>query len=170
MQIFTLLLTELQAAIARMAARDRGVSAFLVLVWGRVARARTKLERLVALWRAGMLPAVTVRKSRAGIGRGVAHAKSAFPVGPGWLVEHVREAGGFGSQLEHVLTGEEARAFVAACPQAGRILRSLGWMLGAGTAARRVRRAPAAWVEREAAPPVAPVGLVMGPGGRLIWV
>ena len=54
MQFFTILLTNLQAAIAVVAARDRGISAFLVLVWGRIGRARSRLERLVALWRAGM--------------------------------------------------------------------------------------------------------------------
>ena len=125
MQFFTILLTSLQAAIAVVAARDRGISAFLVLVCGRIGRATTRLERLVALWRAGMLPAVKVGGSRAGVGLGVVRAKSVFPTGPAWLLEHVREAGAYGSQLEHLLTGEEARAFVAECPQAGRILRSL---------------------------------------------
>ena len=170
MQFLTILLTNLQAAIAVVAARDRGISAFLVLVWGRIAVARTKLERLVALWRAGCLPAGKVRLSRAGMGLGVVRAKSVFPTGPAWLLEHVREAGAYGSQLEHLLTGEEAQAFVAACPQAGRILRSLGWMLGAGNATGKVRRASAAWVVRETVPVVAPAGLVLGPRGRVIWV
>lgn len=65
---------------------------------------------------------------------------------------------------------QAAIAVVAACPQAGRILRSLGWMLGAGKAAGRVRRVSTAWVVREAVPVVAPAGLIAGRDGRLIWV
>lgn len=170
MNPFALILTNLQAVIAAKAARDRTLTVLLVALWARVARMGTRLERLVALWRAGMLPAVKVGGSRAGVGLGVVRAKSVFPTGPAWLLEHVREAGAYGSQLEHLLTGEEARAFVAECPQAGRILRSLGWMLGVGTATGRVRRSSAAWVVREAVPVVAPAGLVVGVGGRLSWV
>ena len=65
---FTHILTGLQAAIAVVSARERALTALLVAVWGRIGRIRRKLERLIALWRAGMLP--KPRKSRAGLAGG----------------------------------------------------------------------------------------------------
>ena len=53
---FTSVLTALQAAIAVVAARERALTVLLVAVWGRIGRISTRLERLIALWRAGMLP------------------------------------------------------------------------------------------------------------------
>ena len=55
---FSNILRDLQAVIAAKAARERALTVLLVAVWGRVARMRTRLERLVALWRAGKLPKV----------------------------------------------------------------------------------------------------------------
>ena len=168
MNNFANLLSDLRAAIAVVAARDRGLSAFLVLVWGRVARMGARLERLIGLWRAGKLP--QPRKSRVGEVRSSNRAKSVFPTAPAWLLEHVREAAAFGSQLEHLLSGEEAKAFLAAVPQAGRILRPLCRMLGVGVVARKSRRARPVWLVREPVPVVERAGLLVGPGGRLIYV
>ena len=50
MNTFTAILTDLRAAIAARAARDRAMTALLVLVWGRLARAAGRLERLYGLW------------------------------------------------------------------------------------------------------------------------
>jgi hypothetical protein len=50
---FTIVLTGLQAAIAVVAARERALTVLLVAVWARIGRISTRLERLIALWRAG---------------------------------------------------------------------------------------------------------------------
>ena len=166
---FTAILSDLQAAIAVVAARDRALTVLLVAVWARIGRMRTRLERLVALWRAGMLP--KPRRSRAGETRVGVRKPSDLPTVPGWLVEAVREAGSFGSQLDHLLSQAECVEFLAAVPQAGRILRPLCRMLGVGGAARTARRPRQVWQAPKAAPVmVVPAGLVLGPGGRLIYV
>ena len=166
---FTALFTGLQAAIAVVAARERHLTVLLVVVWGRIGRIRTRLERLIALWRAGMLP--KPRKSRAGGTRLGGRGKSALPAVPAWLLVAVREAAPFGARLEHLLSEAECVAFLAAVPQAGRILRPLCRMLGVGVKVGRVRKDRPVWV-MPAPPPalVAPSGLVMGPGGRLMYV
>ena len=81
MNLFTLILTNLQAAIAAKVARDRTLTVLLVAVWGRIARMRTRLERLVALWRAGKLP--KPRKSQVGrVYPPRATARLKFPTAP----------------------------------------------------------------------------------------
>jgi hypothetical protein len=62
---FSFILTGLQAAIAVVSARERHLTVLLVAVWGRIGRMRVRLERLIRLWRAGMLP-----KQRASQGAG----------------------------------------------------------------------------------------------------
>ena len=166
---FSNLLTNLQAAIAVVAARERALTALLVAVWGRIGRMRARLERLVALWRAGMLPAVRAPRIRAA-GRSTGGVRAGFPTAPAWLLEYVREAAPFGSQLGHLLSGEEAAAFLAAVPQAGRILRPLCRMLGVGVAAGKVRRPRPVWGAPKPAPVAGLAGLVLGPGGRLMYV
>ena len=57
--------------------------------------------------------------------------KPRFPQGLAWLVVIVaRDAAASGSQLQHLLTHPEFTEFLAAVPQAGRILRPLCRMLG----------------------------------------
>ena len=168
MKNFTAILSDLQAAIAVVAARERHLTVLLVAVWGRIARMRLRLERLIALWRAGMLP--PPRKSRAGEARTSIRQKSVFPTSPAWLVVTVREAGAFGSQLEHLLSQAECVEFLAAVPQAGRILRPLCRMLGVGVAGPRVRKARPIWLVPRTAPVMVEAGLVVGPGGRMVYV
>ena len=129
MQIFLPLLTHLQAAVAAAAARDRTLTVLLVALCGRLARMGTRLERLVALWRAGKLP--HPRAPRAARTRGPrAIAKITFPTSPGWLRRSLGyQVAAYGSQLRHLLTDAECQAFLAAVPQAGRILRPLLRML-----------------------------------------
>ena len=164
---FTHLLSSLQAAIAVVAARERALTVLLVAVWVKIGRIRTRLERLIALWRAGMLP--TARKSRAGKIRAGGRGASELPTVPAWLLVAVREAAPYGAQLENLLSQEECKAFLAAVPQAGRLLRPLCRMLGVGL--RRTRKPAAVWLVPRAAPIMeAPAGLVLGPGGRMVYV
>jgi hypothetical protein len=128
MHSFTTILTGLRAALAARAATDRALTALLVLVWSRLARLQTRLERLIAHWRAGTLP--TPRPSRAGQPR-KRSSKPNLPTAPAWLVARVGyTAAVFGSQLQHALSDPELAAFLAAAPQANRLLRPLCRMLG----------------------------------------
>jgi hypothetical protein len=165
---FSFILTGLQAAIAVVSARERHLTVLLVAVWGRIGRMRVRLERLIRLWRAGMLP--TPRARRAGVARGGVRAPSLVPTAPAWLVAAVREAAGCGAQLEQMLTQDECVEFLAAVPQAGRILRPLCRMLGVGVKLAKRRKPRPIWTLPRAAPAPAPAGLVMGPGGRFLYV
>ena len=129
MHKLSLILSDLRAAIAVRAARDRMLVVMLCAVWGRIARMGTRLERLIAQWRAGKLP--TQPRPRAGGTRSAATpgSRPRFPNSPGWLMLRVRETAAFGSQLQHLLSEPEWAEFLAAVPQAGRILRPLCRML-----------------------------------------
>ena len=52
-----------------------------------------------------------------------------YPSAAGWLFARVWNAGAFGTPLQHLLTHDECAAFLAAAPQAGRIMRPLLHML-----------------------------------------
>ena len=165
---FTFVLTGLQAAIAVVAARERHLTVLLVAVWGRIGRIATRLERLIALWRAGMLP--TPRASHAGGTRVGVRKPSELPTVPAWLLVAVREAAPHGAQLESLLSRDECVAFLAAVPQARRMLRPLCRMLGIGVKVARIRKTCPVWMLPPGPPPVAQAGLAVGPGGRLMYV
>ena len=166
---FTHILSGLQAAIAVVSAREHALTALLVAVWGRIGHIRTKLERLIRLWRAGRLPQRRApRARRQGLPTGEKMI-SVFPTAPAWLVAAVREAQAAGAQLEAMLSRDECVRFLAEVPQARRLLGGLCRMLGVGV--HRARRPRAVWQGPRATPMmVAPTGLVMGPGGRLMYV
>ena len=154
MNFFTLLLTNLQAAIAAKAARQRNLTVLLVALYARIARMGARLERLIRLWRAGKLP--KPRAPRTATARTDAPRRPAaitFPTTPGWLRRRLgHEVGAYGSQLQHLLTEAECAAFLAAVPQAGRILRPLLRMLSSDPLPDIVRTPPplsvAAYVPR----------------------
>ena len=149
MPIFSAILINLQATIAAHAARNRALTVLLVAVWGRIARMGTRLERLVALWRAGKLPAPG--GPRPGRERRKSIARTRFPTAPAWLVRKLGfEVAAYGSQLQHLLSEAECAAFLAAVPQAGRILRPLLNMLGVVPEAVR-KHAPARVTDRPVA-------------------
>ncbi len=165
------LLTGLQAAIAVVSARDRMLTALLVAVWARVGRARVRLEKLIALWRAGMVPVARQRPSRAGEVRSAPEVQRiGLPTQRGWLIPRMREAAMFGGMLETLLTQEECVRFLDEVPQARRIVRGLQRMLvvPSGKSPPKVKREevwpPAAWQET-----VRQAGMHIGPGGRLVW-
>ena len=166
---FSSLLSNLQAAIAVVSARERHLTVLLVAVWGRIGRIRTRLERLICLWRAGVLP--KARQSRTGGTRVLGERKTSdLPIVPGWLLVAVREAAPYGTRLEHLLSQAEYVEFLAAVPQARRLLRPLCRMLGVGVKAPSGRRPRAVWMLPTAPPVVVQAGLVVGPGGRLIHI
>ena len=166
---FTSVLTRLQAAIAVVAAREQTLTALLVAVWGRIGRISARLERLIALWRAGRLPKPPVFRGRVA-GTPACPPVRIFPAVPGWLLVAVREAAPFGARLEELLSGAECEAFLAAAPQARRLLRPLCRMLGVGVAPRPSGRVRAVWPLPTSAPRLPQAGLVVGPGGRLMYV
>lgn len=133
---FRAILTGLRAAIAAHAVRDRVHEAVLVLVWGRIGRMANRFDALFARWRAGTLP--KPRPSRAGKKRAPAPLSSPPPAAHprlprrrAWVVGIVGwQSAGFASQLQHRLDQPDLAPFLAAVPQAGRILRPLCHMLG----------------------------------------
>jgi hypothetical protein len=165
---FFFILTGLQAAIAVVSARERHLTVLLVAVWGQIGRIHARLERLIRLWRAGMLP--KPRTPRAGVARVAVCAPSLIPSAPAWLVVAVGEAAAFGSQLEQMLSQDECVEFLAAVPQARRILRPLLRMLGVGVELAKRRKPRPVWVLPTAPAAPAPAGLVLGPGGRFLYV
>jgi hypothetical protein len=168
MEIFSHILTNLRTALAARAGRERALAALALVVWGRLGRMAQRFERLVAQWRAGTLP--KVRGPRPGRVRKARDAPR-LPDGPAWLVGYVREVAVYGLQVEHFLSGEECKRFLAEVPQAGRIVRPLLRMLGVGADLTKPRKVRPVWGAPVAGPTVvAPAGLVIGPGGRLIWV
>lgn len=148
---FATILFHLRAAIAARAARDRTLSVWYVAVWARIGRMGARLEQLIALWRAGKLP--QARTPRARQADKLAANKPDYPTFPDWLLEQAPEVAAYGSQLQHLVSGEECAAFLAACPQAGRILRPLLHMLGSRPLPETVRIKPrAVAVPGQAAP------------------
>ena len=155
---FTTLLSGLQAAIAVRAARDRTLTVLLVALWARIARMGTRLERLIALWRAGKLPKprrpAAPRAPRPGR---PASKKMVFPTAPAWLLRKLGyEVAAYGSQLRHMLSEQECAEFLAAVPQAGRILRPLLGMLSVDPLPEVVRKV------KRVAPTLAPVAEMAG--------
>jgi hypothetical protein len=124
---FALILTGLRAVIARAAARDRARAPLLVLAWSRIGRMAARFERLFALWRAGSLPQPRPPRARRPTGP---RQYARLPSGRIWLVALVRDAAPAASQLQSLLAAPDLADFLAACPQAGRILRPLCRMLG----------------------------------------
>ncbi len=169
---FSDILTALQAVIAVASARDRSMPMFFIALWNRVGRMRVRLEKLIALWRAGMLPKARVRGSQAGASpERVRTEKLTFPSVRGWLIPRVGDAAKFGAMLETMLTQEECVRFLDEVPAAKRIVGVLQRMLipEQGKVPPKVRREvvwpPPAWQEA-----VRQAGMQVGRTGRLEWV
>ena len=159
---FSNILSDLQAVIAVHAARNRALTVLLVAVWGRIARMRTRLERLVALWRAGKLPTPRAPRVGGAAGTKAGTKKHSFPSARGWLTDKLGyEVAVFGSQLRHLLTDAECVAFLEAVPQAGRILRPLLRMLSIDPLPEVIQ--PAMRAIPQAVPAEEMVGTVVAP-------
>ena len=126
---FTYVITSLRAVIAAVAAKNHARNPLLMALWSRVGRMSQRFERLYARWQAGTLP--NPRPSRAGQPRaGKPREKSPFPTKRAWLLATTRETAAAHGQLAHFLTQPGLADFLAAVPQAARILRPLCQMLG----------------------------------------
>jgi hypothetical protein len=128
---FALILGGLKACIGRIAPRIPARIPFFVFIWGRVSRTVLRFERLVTLWRAGTLPKSRPSKRRPK--SATPRPTSALPQGKAWLLRLLADhtARAHASQLQHFLDTEpDLPAFLAAIPQAGRLLRPLAHMLG----------------------------------------
>jgi hypothetical protein len=111
----------LREAIARAAARNRVHAPVLVLAWTRIGRMLARFQRLFDRWRSGTLP--SPRPSRPGQPR----RPGPTPRLPGglWFPALVPEFSTAAVRLEALLADPTMVDFLAACPQAGRILRPL---------------------------------------------
>ncbi len=167
---FVPFLTLLQAAIAVASERDRSMPMFFIGLWNRVGRMRRRLEKLIALWRAGMLPKARERASRAGQANAGGAQTFRAPTNHGWLWPRMPQAGQYAAMLANMLTDEECARFVAEVPAARKIVNALERMLlptpgkPAPTMKREQVWPPAAW---QAA--VRQAGMHVGPTGRLEW-
>ncbi|MCC6719972.1 MAG: hypothetical protein IT555_19010 [Acetobacteraceae bacterium] len=123
------ILADLRAAVAPHVDRDRARTPVLLLAWTRIGRAASRLAALYARWQAGTLP--RPRAPRPGRPRATAaRPRPYFPAGRGWLASTTDyQVRNHASQLQHLLARPDLAAFVAAAPQAGRILRPLCHML-----------------------------------------
>ena len=130
--------------------RTRGLGALSVAIWNRVRGFERRFSELYAMWKAGTLPKARVRAlahpsprpspSRGeGEGGGLSELDlaqrrpaSLLPRGLRWLQRVLPwSAATLASRVEPLLAEcPEMRAFVADCPQVGRILRPMCRMAG----------------------------------------
>ena len=126
--LFSAILTGMRAALAPHVDRDRTRTPILILAMNRINRAAQRFQALFTRWQSNTLP--TPRPARAARAS-EPRPKPYFPTGRAWLAgatdHHVR---GRASQLQHLLAHPDMAEFLAAAPQAGRILRPLCHMLG----------------------------------------
>jgi hypothetical protein len=149
----------LRVAVAAWGGRRWLDEALVHLVHRRLGEIIRRLEGMVARFQAGTLRPAGVREAG---DRGVVKPRSPgtrlWPGKFGWLVRAAAwEAAGFGCQLRAVLETPEMVAFLAACPQAIRVLTPVG---KPGVKVARVRTVP----EKP------DLGRVPIPRGAMAWV
>ena len=129
---FRTILDGLKVTLGLIAHRDARVRALLTLTWYRIHRTINRFERLVTLWQSGKLPKPRPRAARAKRPAPTT-PKPRLPSGQAWLVRRLQDhhVNTRASQLQHFLANtEELQDFLAAAPQANRLLRPLCRMLG----------------------------------------
>lgn len=120
----------------------------LVLVWTRIRQASGRIVRLAARAEAGTLPAVPRAPRAAPASPTPRKPQRRLPCRAGWLIGPVPEAGGYASQLRHLLAQPDMAALLEAAPGIERLLRPLCRMLG-------VERPPLP--PRPTSPPTSPI-------------
>lgn len=150
--LLTHILTGLRAAIAAHAARPHAESALMpwprpaearpprpqpptalfTLAWAYIGRTARRLENLIARWHTNTLPTPRAPRLRPTRPQDATKpGKPRLPRGRAWLAAtagfHTR---GRASQLNHLIESPDFKDFLAAAPQAGRLLRPLCHILG----------------------------------------
>ena len=98
-----------------------------VLLWHRLGRMTNRLQALFTSWQAGTLPAPRpARAPRPYIPRAIPR----LPTTPGWINARIAEAAPCAGTLHYLFQEPGLPGFLAAIPQAGRLLRPLCRALG----------------------------------------
>ena len=100
----------------------------LGLLYNRLGRLARRFAALFARWQSNTLP--TPRAQRARTTPRPATPLQHFPRAQGWLTRRMPQAAPGGGMLEALLHDPEMPRFIAAAPQAGRLLRPLCRALG----------------------------------------
>ncbi len=126
---FAAIIDLLHRAVAARIAGGALAGPLIILICGRLRRMARRFASLAARHVAGRLhirrraPSPRPARRRSG-------PPGWYPRGHAWLVRLVPAAAGGGSQLQYLLAEPEMADFLAAAPQAGRILRPLCRALG----------------------------------------
>jgi len=101
------------------------------LLMARLGRMAVRLQALFDRWRTNTLSRPRAARATARPSRAGRQAAPCLPRAHLWVIAHVGwQAACHGSQFQHLLDDPEIPEFLAAAPQAGRILRPLCHMLG----------------------------------------
>ena len=162
---FRLYFAALRGAVAPSNAVPEPQSSLRHMVWHYILSLSGRLDRLITRWKNGTLP--TPRGPGAARERATTRKPPRFPLPSrkNWLVRGMPGTGigAYGGQLRHLLTNDaELQAFLAAAPQARRLLGPLGRMFGVdianplGVPAARTRARPKPVPAAAAIAPTAP--------------
>jgi hypothetical protein len=126
---------DLCAYLAHTAARHRQLSPLLVLVWFRLRRTLSRLDRLAVRWQRGRHHQNSCQgrpriESPPAIHPGDAWLPRHTPRGDAWLIRLHQPLAQFAPRIQALLDDPEIAALCAAAPQAGRLLRPLCRMFG----------------------------------------
>ncbi len=125
---------DLCAHLAQVAARHRLLSPLLVLLWFRLRRTLSRLDRLAASWQRGRHHRHPSRHRSASpppaIHPGDAWLHRRTPQGHAWLIRLHQPLAQFAPRIQALLDDPEIAALCVAAPQAGRLLRPLCRMFG----------------------------------------
>jgi len=134
--------------------RDRSTGPLTLLIHGRLRQLQARFAAIVARVEAGKIRPAATRSAQ----RGARVASTRLvPSDFGWLCRLMPEGNVYATYLEEqVRTDAKLAAVLAAAPQAGRVLRSVLWMMGRDVPEMlRPPRAPPRAPRAKAKPPVA---------------
>ncbi len=127
--LLTNIFRDLHAAIAPLIGRDLPRAPILPLLQAYLLRTIERLAALHARWQSNTLP--RPRPARVRPARPHQAVRPRLPTTPAWIVHAVGfHAANHASQLTYLLATPDLAAFLAATPQAGRLLRPIARMLG----------------------------------------
>ncbi len=124
---FAQIIDDLCHAVPKFIAQDRTAGPLIILIFNHLRRLGRQFAGLAARTQAGTLPAPRRRSTVLRVG--LTRAPGLLPTGFAWLGNLMPETRVYGCRLQQlVLNDPEMAALIAACPQAGRIVRSILWM------------------------------------------